>query len=178
MEPVSTAIGIKAALTAAAKSAAVNAFANSVKGVFGDTATDRERKASAADALAKALDGDAYWLAWLMARGDVRPDEMLVKTAPKGAQHIFRTALRRYYLATRQMPPEDVVRRLWPSGVPSDLLADHQVPGSTGGLSPSGTSISPRVGTVLQAGMGNNALMWALAIGLGLAALSRRGGLR
>jgi hypothetical protein len=176
MEPVTTTLALKAALTAAAKSAVVQKFADGLRSVLGDTPTDRERKASARDMLARALDGDNLALGWLFARSGIRPNAEIVKVAPRTAQHIFRTALRTYYTATRTMPPEDAVRKLWPSGVPSDLLATTApMPVRGGGLGPTTGYMIPGVA---QAGFGGSGVL-PLVLGLGLVlALARQGSAR
>lgn len=196
-EPVT----ITAALVTTAKSAAVakitKKFADGIAGIFGDTPTDRERKASAARALQDALNGNPAGVQWLLARANIRPDRAIVAPAPDHARIIFRKALREYYTAVGVMPPDDIKRAIWAkdSHIPESVKRGiPQMPGvivpnttspsspnaplpATGPAVPSSGGLGPSLPSMpLQAGLGDvNPWIAGLVIG-GLAlAVIRRG---
>lgn len=160
---------VLAAAASAAKSETVSkivsGFTSGIQGVFGDTAEDRDRKAKAADALRRALMGDPMGEAYLLARAGIKSDAN-VKVAPKGAQHIFRTALRTYYKQSGITPSPDIQKALGlslpsaPAGAPTTSPVPGVVPFVPGADVPSSvpSSVDPR-------------LVWGLAIG-GIALIS------
>lgn len=191
LEPISTALAAKAVVTQAVKADVVRRFTEGIAGVFGDTAKDKERKASAARALAEALNGNLSGLSWLLARANIRPNPAIVAPAPSSARYIFRKALREYYTTMNILPDPDIRDVIWGkiSDIPAALRA--QMPGQPGivttpaPVSPvSGGGLTPRPvvpvtadGTpVTMAGFGGSSpLVWLAVGGIALAVLSQRG---
>jgi hypothetical protein len=116
----------------------VSGFKNAISGLFGDTATDRQRKAEAAAALERALNGDASGVAYLLGRAGIVIDSN-VKVAPDSIKHLYRTALRTYYGATAQTPSPLVAKALGltqsPAAVPTGSAFTFPAPvGTTAGV--------------------------------------------
>lgn len=82
-----------------------------VAGLFGDTATDKQRKQTNAAKLAEALAGNEQSLAWLVNRAfERRPDDG--KYPPKDVINLARAALRTYYARTGTTPPPQYASQL------------------------------------------------------------------
>lgn len=163
MAPVVAAAAAVAKTEVVAK--VISGFKNAIGGLFGDTPTDRERKAAAAAALERALNGDASGLAWLLGRAGIVIDSN-VKVAPDSIKHLYRTALRTYYSATAQTPSPAIAKAL--------NLSQSQTAVPTAGSSfvPSAPGTTPGVPVPLTDPFGNtpttNLPSWlipALAVG-------------
>lgn len=112
--------GAIAAAKSEALSGAVNAAREGVKGLFGDTETDKKREARADGLLAAALNGDGAAVTQLLfdafeprtgAVGDGRtPVDR--KYSPDAVRDLARKALQSYYRTTGQLPPSQYAAKL------------------------------------------------------------------
>lgn len=176
LEPATT----TAAVTAAVKSQLVQRLSEGLRGFFGDTAKDRERKAQAVDALRRALDGDDSGIPYLIARAGIRSDG-ITPAAPRTARFQFRKALREYYIATNTLPDDQVRTAIWaresdmPMSLRNILAARRAGTASAGGLSvvTPDAMPSPMTPAPLQAGVGGASplVLLLIATGVGFAIL-------
>lgn len=173
MEPISTSIAVKSALTALGKTAIVKKFSGALGWLnITDTAKDKERKAQAIDGLTRALDGDPTGFWYLVAKAGIRPMEG-VTAAPKSARYPFRHALRTYYISTGIHPTDDIAKVIGGNLIPVSRVSGATTP-ALGGVEGVGMPRSGEGGPVL-AGLGNVNPVVAIAVIAGLAlAFTRR----
>lgn len=174
MEPVSTGLAVKSALTALAKTRIVQKFSSAL-GLFNlkDTAKDKARKAEAVDGLTRALDGDPTGFWFLVAKAGIRPMEG-VTAAPKSARYPFRKALREYYIATGIHPADDIAKVIGGTLTPASRVSGAVVP-ALGGVEGIGVPRTSPGGSPVLAGIGNVNPVIAIAVIAGIAlAFTRR----
>lgn len=124
------ALPVIAAAVVPAASDVAGRIGEGIAGLFGDTATDKQRKQTISAKLAEALAGNEASLAYLVNRAfERRPDDG--KYPPKDVINLARAALRTYYARSGTQPPPQYAQQLGitlPPSVAKGILTQITTP--------------------------------------------------